>query len=87
MSPEQARAEKVDGRSDLYSSAAMMFELLTGGPPYDSSDPYTIALMAVTHPIPRLPQMWLRLQPLIDQLMAKPPEAFDSIPADDRLRL
>ena len=55
MSPEQAKAEKVDGRSDLYSLGAMLFELLTGKPPYDASDPFTIALMHVTHPVPQLP--------------------------------
>lgn len=73
MSPEQAKAEKVDGRSDLYSLGAMLFELLTGKPPYDASDPFTIALMHVTHPVPQLPDDLKWLQPLIDRLMAKDP--------------
>ncbi len=71
MSPEQARAEKVDGRSDLYSLGAMLFEMLTGSPPYDAADPFTIALMHVTHPLPQLPNDLQWLQPLIDGLMAK----------------
>lgn len=74
MSPEQARAEKVDGRSDLYSLGAMLFEMLTGEPPYDASDPFTIALMHVTHPLPQLPAHLQWLQPLIVGLMAKSPD-------------
>ncbi len=75
MSPEQARAEKVDGRSDLYGLGAMLFELLTGKPPYDAGDPFTIALMHVTHPVPQLPPPVQWLQPLIDRMMAKDPAA------------
>jgi hypothetical protein len=78
MSPEQARAEKVDGRSDLYALGAVLFELLTGTPPYDASDPFTIALMHVTHPLPVLKGDVAWLQPLIERLMAKS--------ADDRYR-
>jgi hypothetical protein len=74
MSPEQARAEKVDGRSDLYALGAVLFEMLTNEPPYDASDPFTIALMHVTHPVPKLPAQVAWLQPLIDRLMAKSPD-------------
>ncbi|GIX34259.1 MAG: hypothetical protein KatS3mg126_0038 [Lysobacteraceae bacterium] len=74
MSPEQARAESVDGRSDLYSLGAMLYEMLTGEPPYQASDPFTVALMHVTQPVPTLPPEHAWLQPLIDGLMAKQPE-------------
>ncbi|MBK8285962.1 MAG: serine/threonine protein kinase [Ahniella sp.] len=71
MSPEQARADKVDGRSDIYSLGAMMYEMLVGAPPYESSDPFTIALMHVTHPLPILPQQFAWLQPILNKMMAK----------------
>ena len=73
MSPEQARGEPVDGRSDLYSLGTMLFEMLTGHPPYQASDPFTVALMHVTHPVPELPAELAWLQPLINGLMAKLP--------------
>lgn len=75
MSPEQARAETVDGRSDLYSMGAMLYEMLTGEPPYQASDPFTVALMHVTQPVPQLPSESAWLQPLIDSLMAKTPDS------------
>lgn len=71
MSPEQARAEQVDGRSDLYSLGAMFYEMLTGEAPYQASDPFTVALMHVTQPVPQLPSEHAWLQPLLDGLMAK----------------
>jgi serine/threonine-protein kinase PpkA len=73
MSPEQARGEAVDGRSDLYSLGTMLYEILTGAPPYQAADPFTVALMHVTHPVPTLPEPYEWLQPLIEGLMAKSP--------------
>ncbi len=73
MSPEQARGEPVDGRSDLYSLGTMFYEILVGNPPYQAADPFTVALMHVTHPIPELPEPYEWLQPLIQGLMAKNP--------------
>jgi serine/threonine-protein kinase PpkA len=73
MSPEQARGEPVDGRSDLYSLGAMLYEILTGLPPYQAPDMFTLALMHVTYPVPELDGPYLWLQPLIDKLMAKNP--------------
>ncbi len=71
MSPEQARGEPVDGRSDLYSLGTVLFEMLEGHPPYQSGDPFTVALMHVTHPVPELSEQYAWLQPLIGGLMAK----------------
>jgi serine/threonine-protein kinase PpkA len=73
MSPEQARAEAVDGRSDIYALGAVLYEMLVGHPPYQAADPFTVALMHVTQPVPALPPEHAWLQPLIDMTMAKLP--------------
>ena len=73
MSPEQARGEPVDGRSDLYSLGTVLYEMLEGHPPYQASDPFTVALMHVTQPLPVLPPEHEWIQPLIQGLMAKQP--------------
>ena len=73
MSPEQARGESVDGRSDLYSLGVVLYEMLAGQAPYQAGDPFTVALMHVTHPLPELPEKHAWLQPLVHGLMAKDP--------------
>jgi hypothetical protein len=55
MSPEQARGQAVDARSDLYSVAVLAFELLTGALPWDREDALSTALAQIEQPVPRLP--------------------------------
>ena len=47
LSPEQARGETVDARSDLYSAACLLFELLTGRPPFTGDSPVSVAYQHV----------------------------------------
>ena len=71
MSPEQAKGEKVDHRSDLYSLGVVFFEMLTGKPPFDADDPFSVALMQISDPAPALPDEHKQFNPLIQRLMAK----------------
>ncbi len=54
LSPEQARGETVDARSDLYSTGCLLFELLTGRPPFTGDSPVSVAYQHVREqpPVP-----------------------------------
>lgn len=55
MSPEQISGEKVDGRSDIFSLGAMLFQMLTGDVPFHGNSPAALLhqIMNVPHPDPR----------------------------------
>jgi Protein kinase domain len=53
MSPEQARAGALDGRSDLYSLGIVGYECLVGRPPFDDGDALSILMDHVQTPLPR----------------------------------
>jgi len=52
MSPEQAKGEPIDARSDIYSLGVMMYEALTGKPPFQGESPMTV-LVAHIKDLPR----------------------------------
>jgi serine/threonine protein kinase len=52
MSPEQARAQPIDGRSDIYSLGIVAYQCLTGTVPYDGEDSFSIGYKHITEPIP-----------------------------------
>ena len=56
MSPEQAMGRLVDGRSDLYAVGLLIYEMLTGQPPFDGDDSYAVGYKHV-HEAPVAPEV------------------------------
>ena len=52
ISPEQARGEKLDARTDIYSLGVVLFEMLTGKVPYDADTPYAVIHDHIFSPLP-----------------------------------
>lgn len=75
MSPEQALAKPVDGRSDLYSLGVVFYEMLTGSRPFQGADAFETAMLHIKGPTPILPEPLSRFQPIVDRLLAKDPQA------------
>lgn len=71
LSPEQARGESVDARSDLYSAACVLFEMLTGRAPFVGGSSVDIAAQHVRDRPPAPSELDPRLGGRVDDFLAK----------------
>ncbi|MFF0991049.1 Stk1 family PASTA domain-containing Ser/Thr kinase [Kocuria nitroreducens] len=71
LSPEQARGESVDARSDLYSAACVLFEMLTGRAPFVGGSSVDIAAQHVRDRPPAPSELDPRLSGRVDDFLAK----------------
>jgi len=71
LSPEQARGETVDSRSDVYSAGCLLYELLTGRPPFVGDSPVAVAYQHVREPAVPPSQHEDDLTPEIDAIVMK----------------
>ena len=69
LSPEQATGEMADGRSDLYSLGCLMYELLTGRPPFTGDTPVSVAYQHVSSPLTPASQINPALDTNLDQML------------------
>jgi beta-lactam-binding protein with PASTA domain/tRNA A-37 threonylcarbamoyl transferase component Bud32 len=71
LSPEQARGETVDARSDIYSTGCLLYELLTGRPPFIGESPVSVAYQHVREEARPPSQLNPDVSSTIDHIVAK----------------
>lgn len=79
MSPEQLLGEAVDGRTDVYATGVLLFEMLSGAPPFAANSIAAVLARHMTQPPPRLdtlrPDVPQPLQSIVEQALHKARDA------------
>ncbi len=73
MSPEQARGEKVDKRTDIYSLGIMLYEMLAGAVPFQADTTFGMLMKHINEPPPPIKGLSMELQAILDRTLAKDP--------------
>lgn len=71
LSPEQARGEAVDARSDVYAAGCVLFELLVGEPPFTGDSPVSVAYQHVREDPPTPSSMLASVPTELDSIVLK----------------
>jgi eukaryotic-like serine/threonine-protein kinase len=80
MSPEQASGDKtLDGRSDIYSLGAVLYEMLSGEPPYTGATTQALIVKRLTEPPPSVRSVRASVSEAVDQATRR---ALAPVPAD-----
>jgi serine/threonine protein kinase len=86
MSPEQVKGQDVDARSDLYSLAIVLYEMLTGCVPFSANTDYELGQLHINAPPERPSRRISNLDPVVDKalmraLSKKADDRFESVAA------
>ena len=79
MSPEQAAGEEVDGRSDIYALGCVLYEMLSGEPPYTGPTPHAVLAKRLSEPVPHVSTLRETVPEIVERAITK---ALARTPAD-----
>jgi serine/threonine protein kinase len=74
MSPEQARGDPIDHRTDIYSLGIVLYEMLAGRVPFEADSTLTVIYKQIHDPPPPIPGISPAVQKVIDRTLTKQPE-------------
>ncbi|KAA0268607.1 MAG: hypothetical protein DPW18_13430 [Chloroflexi bacterium] len=79
MSPEQARGDKVDRKTDIYSLGVVLYEMVAGEVPFEAESSFGVLMKHLNDPPPPIAGIPLNLQAVINRALAKDPaHRYDS---------